>query len=278
MSHFSVMVIGDNVDQQLQPFHEYECTGIQDRYVIWVDHTDEVKAEWEKEERRSEYADIDTMARDWFGYDSDGNGGWGRRTNPNAKWDWWVIGGRWTGYLKLKPGAAGVYGQRSWTNKDEADDMDRCDQARKGDIDVQGMRDEAEARARKNWEQARGTPPCPAWLSWGECMARHPSNSDAARDLYHSQEPVKRISKKMGPFGLPDVFLTPREEYVENARNSALATFAYVKDAQWFERGTMGWFACVVDEKDHQAWAREFNKAFDELPDDTLITIVDGHI
>ena len=22
-----------------------------------------------------------------------------RNTNPNAKWDWWVIGGRWNGLL-----------------------------------------------------------------------------------------------------------------------------------------------------------------------------------
>lgn len=278
MSHFTVLVIGDNVDTQLQPFHEYECTGIEDKYVIWVDCTDEVKAEWEKEERRSEYADIDTMARDWFGYDSDGKGGWGRRTNPDARWDWWVIGGRWSGYLKLKPEAVGVYGRRSWTNKDEAIDVGRCDQARKGDIDVQGMRDEAEARVRKNWEQARGTPPCPAWLSWGECLAQHPSNSEAAREMYWAQPDVKRLAATHWRASSIDAFLPPLQECVERARNGALATFAYVKDSEWFERGVMGWFATVSDEKAADEWNRQFNEAFDALPDDTLITIVDCHI
>ena len=29
-------------------------------------------------------------------------GGWGRWHNPNAKWDWWQIGGRWRGKLRVK--------------------------------------------------------------------------------------------------------------------------------------------------------------------------------
>ena len=37
MSHFSVMVIGGNVEEQLQPYHEFECTGINDQYVVDVD-------------------------------------------------------------------------------------------------------------------------------------------------------------------------------------------------------------------------------------------------
>ena len=28
MSHFTVMVIGPDIADQLQPFHEFECTGI----------------------------------------------------------------------------------------------------------------------------------------------------------------------------------------------------------------------------------------------------------
>jgi hypothetical protein len=32
MSHFTVMVIGNDVDEQLAPFHEFECTGQDDQY------------------------------------------------------------------------------------------------------------------------------------------------------------------------------------------------------------------------------------------------------
>ena len=33
MSHFTVLVIGENIDQQLAPFHEFECTGTNDEFV-----------------------------------------------------------------------------------------------------------------------------------------------------------------------------------------------------------------------------------------------------
>ena len=52
MSHFAVLVIteqepiDDVLSAALQPFHEYECTGIDDKYVVDVDVTDEVEAGW----------------------------------------------------------------------------------------------------------------------------------------------------------------------------------------------------------------------------------------
>jgi hypothetical protein len=33
MSHFTVMVTGPDIADQLQPFHKFECTGIKDQYV-----------------------------------------------------------------------------------------------------------------------------------------------------------------------------------------------------------------------------------------------------
>lgn len=211
MSHFSVMVIGNDFDAQLQPFHEYECTGVEDQYVVWVDHTDEVRQAWEKADTAQ--GDIATFAQDYFGYEQREVGGaqqFGRMTNPNKKWDWWVVGGRWTGALKLKPGAAGNYGQRSWTNKNEADDMDRCDQARKGDIDVQGMRDEAVARAEKAWDKFRGTPPCPEWVSWERMRETHAQDIEAARDAYWKQPEVARMKSDFWSALSIDEFLTPR--------------------------------------------------------------------
>lgn len=50
MSHFLVMVIGDDPDYQLAPFHEYECTGQDDEFVVTLDKTEECRAEYEAEE------------------------------------------------------------------------------------------------------------------------------------------------------------------------------------------------------------------------------------
>ena len=47
MSHFTVLVIGDEPEVQLQPYHEFECTGTSDQYVQNVNKTDEAREEYE---------------------------------------------------------------------------------------------------------------------------------------------------------------------------------------------------------------------------------------
>lgn len=282
MSHFTVMVItpadsNTSLDAQLQPFHQYECTGIEDQYVVWVDSTEEVTAEWEAktDEQKAEYGnDLAQFVEDWYGCDVkvvDGKVTFGRMTNPNYQWDWWQLGGRWSGFLKLKPGAKGSYGKRSWTNKDKADDMDRADQARKGDIDVEGMRDEQGQRAGARWDKmqqaiiAAGLTADTRWQTW-EHIRDTVCNGDVAkaRDTYHAQPALAAVKKAFdNPFFDADNLLCTREQYVQQARDEAIMTFAFLKDGQWAERGD---------------WARQFNEMFDALPDDTLISIVDCHI
>lgn len=68
------------------------------------------------------------------------------------------------------------------------------------------------------------------------------------------------------------------EEYVKFAGDSAFVPFAVVKDGEWYERGKMGWFAAVSDEKDKNVWNETVKKLLDETGDDELITFVDCHI
>jgi hypothetical protein len=75
--------------------------------------------------------------------------------NPQAKWDWWVIGGRWNGLLKLKNengrpdtatrGRPGVMGSLNT-------DIDRCDSALSKNINWQGMKQEDIDYRAKRWE------------------------------------------------------------------------------------------------------------------------------
>ena len=43
MSHFAVLVVGDDVESQLAPYHEFECDGIHDEYVQTVSNLDHLK-------------------------------------------------------------------------------------------------------------------------------------------------------------------------------------------------------------------------------------------
>ncbi len=49
-----------------------------------------------------EYGNIQKFAKEYYGY-HENDGAYGYYHNPDAKWDWFQVGGRWTGYFKLKP-------------------------------------------------------------------------------------------------------------------------------------------------------------------------------
>jgi hypothetical protein len=95
----------------LLPWHEYESTGY-DEYTEEIDMTDEVFASWNSmtTEEKDEYEnDIVRYNDDNYNYIaryfSENELRFYNKTNPNAKWDWWVPGGRFSGVLYDKTGA-----------------------------------------------------------------------------------------------------------------------------------------------------------------------------
>ena len=59
---------------------------------------------------------------------------------------------------------------------------------------------------------------------------------------------------------------------------SGIGCFAVVKDGKWYERGKMGWWSVVTDEKDKDAWGEEVKLLLASLSPDTLLTMYDCHI
>lgn len=370
MSHFSVLVIGDNVEAQLQPYHEFECTGTDDKYVQDIDQTAELREEFENstttrvrlpsgemierhddrcyreltdEEQKKNLGGsgfgggISWYSKDW----GDGRGyrtkvhqlpegaeeikfptkelrtfvdwleGWhGRkvvpfgeqpdlskdhkygyalvdeagevvkvvdRTNPNKHWDWWVVGGRWSGFLKLKAGGVGEMGDPGMFGSRANHGAGRADVTTKGAVDFEGMRAEAGRAAAENWDRAAAAAQGESWEPWS-VIGPKTGYDEVARETYRSQPAVERLKEAFDAFHDIDQYLTPREEFIQQARDSAVSTFAVVKDGKWFERGSMGWWGAVSDEKDRVEWNRQFNELVDGLPDDTPLTVVDCHI
>ena len=379
MSNFSVMVIGQNIEKQLAPFHEFECTGVVDEYVQSVDKLEQAKADYADTKRtyllgpdgelespydyrfyrdltEEEAQQVDASSshglllcgQDW----RDGKGwrhkvkhipegwqqvekpvssvitlldfiledytdfpvlkegdepdlhdrckwGWVRvnadneviecidRTNPNTKWDWYQIGGRFSDRLKLKT-SENQDQVRTQVSTDTGpvlrDGNLYVDQALKREIDFEGMRDEAGLEAAAKWDKAAeakvaaGFSSDTAWEPWVTVRERYPVNIEAARDKYHSQSAMRVVGEALSLWSGVDQFLAPRHEYIQQARDSALVQHALVKDSQWFAQGEMGWFGMSSDEMSVAEWNRKLNELLDELPDDTLITIVDCHI
>jgi hypothetical protein len=76
--------------------------------------------------------------------------------NPQAKWDWWAVGGRWRGKFPIRNGADVtdlVDGRSSWTNRDEPADPQKCDGGRIRALNIEKARADAEERGRKDWDE-----------------------------------------------------------------------------------------------------------------------------
>ena len=72
---------------------------------------------------------------------------------------------------------------------------------------------------------------------------------------------------------------TTNEDYVSKIDWEDILPFAVVTPiGEWHERGKMGWWACVFNEKATDNWKSEFKEFLDSLDEDTIVTVVDCHI
>lgn len=111
MSHFSVLVIGKDVEKQLEPFWELDLNKKElakdDRAEFNEEFAvEDLEQEFEKykeEHKEVEYLTAEEWVNDWGGnYLNKEKTAYGYYSNPNGHWDWHEIGGRWAGSIRLK--------------------------------------------------------------------------------------------------------------------------------------------------------------------------------
>jgi len=73
-----------------------------------------------------------------------------------------------------------------------------------------------------------------------------------------------------------DDYIIPRDKYVAQCGKNAFITYAVLREGKWYARGEMGWWGISSDEKDD--WDEKFFEMLNEIPEDTLLTVVDCHI
>ena len=119
-----------------------------------------------------------------------------------------------------------------------------ADQALKKDIDWKSMQQRSEIEAIKNWYEAEG-------MSEEQRLYSY--------DIHEGE---------------------PREDYIERRKKSSYVTFAVLMDGEWHQRGElhMYMFGAVSNEKDPEDWYEIVNNLIDSLPDDTLLSVYDCHI
>lgn len=118
MSHFNVAVFSyhpEDVEELLAPYNEQTEDEEYLEFEKAYESIEGIRAEYELSKQDGE--GFDAFVYRWYGYIYNKElDAYGFYSNPNAKWDWWEIGGRWHNELRLKQG-------------------ERCDQAQVRDVD-----------------------------------------------------------------------------------------------------------------------------------------------
>lgn len=295
MSHFVVLVIGDNIDEQLEKFDENletpryvkytkeqliakERESIEDyknkTYAKFLadpeayaaDCTNESHLEYLKNEfpKKLEWNDDEVYSEAIRFYEKAEIGPDGEvysTYNPNSKWDWYQVGGRYAGRIFLKEGVEKEFEPEfswGWDTKamEEVLKEPRVDTALMKDIDwskmhnVQSRYDEAI----RFWEmKVEGAEP-----------KTEEEKEQLKWDWYKPEFFIERYKNK-------ETFAKSRASFT---------MWAIVKDGVWYEKGSMGFWA-MSDETHDEALDWELNmydRFIKDLPEDTRLTVIDCHI
>jgi hypothetical protein len=346
MSHFVVIVAvppekvaeanGDlsaAIAPMLAPYHEFECTGIDNEYVVDVDETDGARASWEYATTRSgEVTSFADWARSHYGLefvmegetpDISGKHKYGyievrpakaklqiklaaddgkvvgcehevirvvNRTNPNRKWDWYVIGGRWSGMFSEE-------GTEDNPNVPAALQGFRRDgnSIRLGDWPFKQRIETATERYGRYYDDihaAMAQHPKPE--TWETIKERYASDYDTARKVFN-QQPAIVAAREVVAFDATDKnrkhwaggkiidffdsvtdWIGPRDDVVFRKAATTVLPFALVDKDGWHEKGQMLMFAVVAGENKH--WHREIMARLEAMDPDTILVAVDCHV
>jgi hypothetical protein len=263
MSHFTVLVAvpeGKTLEDVMLPYHEYECTGIE-KYLQFVP--------CDAEELQLDYANhgngrtLDDFAEEWSGYRKNEEGVYGRVTNPNAKWDWYQIGGRWSKMItpnfgtkseldldavRLLKARDAVNTHRQWNTAREEAEPDEEQLAHAKDL----------LERRETWREIYKNP----------------------RELALDAAAFDEVDWLLWDIDDAKLMRMPESKYAENRSTRAL-THAFIDlEGKWNERGDMGWFALCDDENEGSYDGKDgaFWQFVDSLPDDSMLYLVDCHI
>jgi len=164
--------------------------------------------------------------------------------NPNSKWDWYQIGGRWTGYYS------------DYDPETDPKNIEVC-----GFCNGTGMRegwawmDEDGVHYKDDWaKQCKG---CNSCKGTGKSLKWPTQWESSDRDILPVSAVLTMMNQEKDPKDCLFAILTPNNEWIEN--------------------GSMGWWGMVSDEKDENTWQEEFKNVLEEYSD-YLAVVVDCHI
>ncbi len=222
--------------------------------------------------------------------------------NPDSKWDWYSIGGRWSGHFLARTDLTAEQHRQLINPQEEDDESDdpgmRCDGGPVGLLDLAGMRTKgrhAATAAYDTWTSVvAGTPPVRDWAGFQERHLADPTGYPirTAREDFFDQPRIKAVqahdaahpAEALGGWsGVTDVveeFQLGHRDYLDLCTGQAVLGHALLRlDRQWVEPGRMGWFGVSTDTAaDRLEYTRAATAYLDDLGPHTVLVSVDCHI
>lgn len=289
MSHFTVAIFTKGNDEQeivekMKPYLEGGEDEVSEEYLSFIDRTNEIKKEYEKDsdfvlcedgtllekfdERfqikwndeetgrvpetidgvkykmvkrpmKEYYKTIDEFAKDYYGYNSymiNGEEKYGYYCNEKAKYDYYLIGGRWQEMLTLKDGT-------------------KANSAKIKDVDF-SLNKKRFKGAERFWE---------LYIEKGMDNLTSEEKEEIGFVFYKPKYYTEKYKTK--------------ENYAK--QSSSFNTYAVVDtDGKWYEEGEMGWFAIssATIEEENEWEISFFDKFIKNRDPEEYITILDCHI
>ena len=190
------------------------------------------------------YPTFEDFMKDWCEEKKDEEtNDYGYWENPNAKWDWWQVGGRFSGILKV-------------ANERATGHYIKANSARIKDCVFPDYQEKYD-RAIRFWE-----------LKVEEQPPVTPSDEEIINDFYFCFYRTSYFTDKY----------KNKEEYAE--ATALFHTYAIIdKSGKWISSGRMGWFGVSLEDENELEFIRNYRKnVFDNAGDNDYITIVDCHI
>lgn len=320
MSHFTVLVetTDGDYDRALARFHEYECTGRWDQYVQEIDRTKEIYTEFRNlsDRKREDYPDLPSFLsrghgfkiaeegadlssdKFKFGYalfDRDGDLVMViDRTNPDAKWDWYSLGGRWSGSMILTSGEKTDHAQK---RSIDFDAMARaaCEERQKtfkaalarfqGARAINGLPELDDDEVRAMWSEWSRVY-CRAWAVYEDLWDNAEDRMSLPRFWDYTRrelprfaelenEKIDELSASLFHPGV-DRTCSDLDEWVGGA--PALSAYAFLdRHGRWHARGEMGWFGFSKDTMSLMNWHSHIQKQIDKVAPDAHLSMIDCH-
>ena len=254
MSHFYTLVLIDPamaddpesaVEPILAPYDENISTAPTREYMDASDIESMAKyyTDKGKDVSTSDLSTLVPFLKEWNGcdggIDSKGNLYYLSTYNPQSQWDWYVVGGRWSGQL-------GGYDVRDYPQNYEVCHLCNGTGTRPDGIERFGEA-WAESNGGCNGCSGEGTR-----LKWSDHFVPEDGNIKPVAALLPLLGDVEQADKIV-PFAI----VTPSEG--------------------WVERGSMGWFGMASDEKDSDDWANQVKTLLETYPEHVAV-VVDCHI